>query len=68
MFSAVQPIRSVGFSRPPVTVPAAEGSKGTLKQEEIWKIVDYVHALPFEPASKPQKKLIVNTQAVSTGE
>jgi mono/diheme cytochrome c family protein len=52
----------------PASGPAAEGAQGTLKQEEIWQIVEYVHSLPFEPASRPQKKLAVNTQAVSTGE
>ncbi len=28
-------------------------SPPTLTQEEIWQIVDYVHSLPFEPASRP---------------
>jgi mono/diheme cytochrome c family protein len=51
----------------PASGPAAEGAQGTLKQEEIWQIVDYVHSLPFEPASLPQKRP-VNTGEVSTGE
>jgi hypothetical protein len=51
----------------PASGPAAEGAQGTLKQEEIWQIVDYVHSLPFEPASLPQKRPI-NTGEVSTGE
>ncbi len=29
----------------PGTAPAAEGANGTLTQEEIWQIVDYVHSL-----------------------
>ena len=52
----------------PASGPAAEGAQGTLTQQEIWQIVDYVHSLPFEPASQPQKKAIVNTGAISTGE
>jgi hypothetical protein len=51
----------------PATGPASEGAQGTLTQQEIWQIVDYVHSLPFEPASLPQKRPI-NTAAVSTGE
>jgi mono/diheme cytochrome c family protein len=47
--------------------PAAPGAQGTLTQQEIWQIVDYVQSLPFEPASQPQKRPI-NTSAVSTGE
>jgi hypothetical protein len=52
----------------PASGPAMEGAPGTLKQEEIWQIVDYVQSLPFEPASQPQNKLKVNTSAVATGE
>jgi len=52
----------------PASGPAMEGAPGTLKQEEIWQIVDYVQSLPFEPASQPQIKLKVNTSAVATGE
>lgn len=51
----------------PASGPAAEGAQGTLTQQEIWQIVDYVHSLPFEPASMPQRKLVVNTAAVSEG-
>jgi len=35
---------------PGTPMPAAPA---TLTQEEIWQIVDYVHSLPFEPASRP---------------
>ena len=38
----------------PAGGPAAPGAQGTLTEEEIWQIVDYVHSLPFEPASQPQ--------------
>ncbi len=48
----------------PATGPAAEGAQGTLTQQEIWQIVDYVYSLPFEPASLPQKRP-VNTEVVS---
>ncbi|HEX4413608.1 MAG TPA: cytochrome c [Lacipirellulaceae bacterium] len=51
----------------PASGPAAEGAQGTLTQKEIWQIVDYVHSLPFEPASLPQKRPI-NSSEVSTGE
>jgi hypothetical protein len=47
--------------------PAAQGAQGTLSQQEIWQIVDYVQSLPFEPASQPQKRPI-NSAPVSTGE
>ena len=30
------------------------GRPGTLTEEEMWQIVDYVRSLPFEPASQPQ--------------
>jgi mono/diheme cytochrome c family protein len=51
----------------PASGPAAEGAQGTLTQQEIWQIVEYVHSLPYEPASLPQKRPL-NTSAVSTGE
>jgi mono/diheme cytochrome c family protein len=47
--------------------PSAPGAQGTLTQQEIWQIVDYVQSLPFEPASQPQKRPI-NASPVSTGE
>jgi mono/diheme cytochrome c family protein len=47
--------------------PAAQGAQGTLSQQEIWQIVDYVQSLPFEPSSQPQKRPI-NSEPVSTGE
>jgi hypothetical protein len=48
----------------PAAGPASEGAQGTLTQEEIWQIVDYVHSLPFEPASRPQRRP-VNVEAVN---
>ncbi len=51
----------------PASGPAAEGAQGTLTQQQIWQLVDYVQSLPFEPASLPQKRPI-NASAVSTGE
>jgi mono/diheme cytochrome c family protein len=46
---------------------AAQGAQGTLSQQEIWQIIDYVQSLPFEPSSQPQKRPI-NSEPVSTGE
>jgi mono/diheme cytochrome c family protein len=51
----------------PASGPAGPDAPGTLTQQEIWQIVDYVQSLPFEPASLPQKQPL-NTAAVSTGE
>lgn len=47
----------------PAGGPAAPGAQGTLTEEEMWQIVDYVRSLPFEPASQPQMKP-VNFEAV----
>lgn len=47
----------------PASGPAAPGAQGTLTEEEMWQIVDYVRSLPFEPASLPQMRPI-NTEAV----
>jgi mono/diheme cytochrome c family protein len=44
--------------------PSTEGAQATLTQEEIWQIVDYVHSLPFEPASRPQRRP-TNVEAVN---
>jgi mono/diheme cytochrome c family protein len=38
--------------------PALAGAQGTLSDEEMWHIVDYVQSLAFEPASRPQTKPI----------
>jgi mono/diheme cytochrome c family protein len=51
----------------PASGPASAGAPGTLTQQEIWQIVDYVHSLPYEPASQPQT-LPLNAAAISTGE
>lgn len=48
----------------PASGPAAEGAPGTLTQQEIWQLVDYVQSLQFEPASQPQRRPI-NTEVVS---
>jgi mono/diheme cytochrome c family protein len=48
----------------PASGPASEGAPPTLTQEEIWQIVDYVHSLPFEPASQPRTRP-VNVDAVN---
>jgi mono/diheme cytochrome c family protein len=46
---------------PGTPMPAAPA---TLTQEEIWHIVDYVHSLPYEPASRPPARP-VNISAVN---
>jgi mono/diheme cytochrome c family protein len=48
----------------PAGGPAAPGAQGTLTEEEIWQIVDYVQSLPFEPASRPQPQP-VNVEVVN---
>jgi len=45
--------------------PASPGAKGTLTEAEIWNIVDYVIALPYEPSSQPQKVTPKYTEAIS---
>jgi mono/diheme cytochrome c family protein len=42
----------------PGTGPASAGAQGTLSEEEMWNIVDYVRSVAFEPASRPQMKPI----------
>jgi mono/diheme cytochrome c family protein len=57
---------SAGIAGTPMPAggPATEGAQGTLTQQEIWQIVDYVHSLPFEPVSRPQTRP-VNVEAVN---
>lgn len=38
----------------PATGPAGPGGQGTLTEQEMWQIVDYIQSLPFEPNSEPQ--------------
>jgi mono/diheme cytochrome c family protein len=38
--------------------PASAGAQGTLSEEDMWNIVDYVQSVAFEPASRPQTKPI----------
>lgn len=52
----------------PAVGPAAPGGQGTLTQQQVWQIVDYVQSLAFEPASQPQMQGPVNSSAVATGE
>jgi mono/diheme cytochrome c family protein len=40
--------------------PASAGATGTLTEEEMWNLVDYVLALPYEPPSRPEKALPLN--------
>lgn len=48
----------------PNSGPATPGAQATLTEQEIWQVVDYVQSLPFEPASRPQRRP-VNQQAVN---
>ena len=48
----------------PAGGPVAPGAQGTLTDEEMWQIVDYVRSLPFEPASRPQAAAPLNVEAV----
>lgn len=40
--------------------PASAGATGTLTEEEMWNIVDYVLQLPYEPPSQPERALPLN--------
>jgi len=40
------------------------GAQGTLTEEEIWNVVDYVLSLPYEPISGPQPALMVNPEEI----
>ncbi len=44
---------------------ASPGAQGTLTEEEIWNIVDYVLNLPYEPASNPQPALPWNSDQIA---
>jgi mono/diheme cytochrome c family protein len=48
----------------PATGPSAPGGQGTLTEQEMWQIVDYIQSLPFEPNSEPQFRP-VNTRTVN---
>ncbi len=47
----------------PAGGPAVPGAQGTLTEQEMWQIVDYIRSLPFEPASQPQERPL-NSEAV----
>ena len=44
--------------------PAAPGATGTISEEEMWHIVDYVLSLPYEAPSQPQQALPANIEEV----
>lgn len=48
----------------PGSGPAMPGAQGTLTEEQMWQIVDYVRSLPFEPASQPER-LRINYDVVN---
>jgi mono/diheme cytochrome c family protein len=41
----------------PASGPPAPGGQGTLTEQEMWQIVDYIQSLPFEPISRPQMEV-----------
>jgi mono/diheme cytochrome c family protein len=43
---------------------ASAGVQGTLTEEQIWNLVDYVLSLPYEPTSGPQPALAINPEAI----
>jgi mono/diheme cytochrome c family protein len=45
--------------------PTDPGATGTLTEEEIWQIVDYVLSLPYELSSGPAQDLPENQAAVT---
>jgi hypothetical protein len=49
----------------PASGPASAGAQGTLTEEEIWNIVDYVLSLPYETPSRPLRALPVNVESVN---
>lgn len=48
----------------PNSGPGDAGGQGTLTEQEIWQLVDYIQSLPFEPNSEPQTRP-VNVRTVN---
>jgi mono/diheme cytochrome c family protein len=40
----------------PASGPADPGGQGTLTEQEMWQLVDYIQSLPFEANSEPQTR------------
>jgi mono/diheme cytochrome c family protein len=49
----------------PGSGPASPGAQGTLTEEEMWNIVDYVLSLPYEMPSRPLHALPTNVESVN---
>lgn len=49
----------------PASGPASPGGQGTLTEEEMWQIVDYVLSLPYEMPSRPLEALPTNLELVN---
>lgn len=49
----------------PGSGPASPGAQGTLTEDEMWNIVDYVLSLPYEPPSRPEPALPTNLELVN---
>jgi hypothetical protein len=48
----------------PASGPSDPGGQGTLTEQEMWQIVDYIQSMPFEAVSEPQIRP-VNLKAVN---
>jgi hypothetical protein len=48
----------------PNSGPGDPGGQGTLTEQEIWQLVDFIQSLPFEPNSEPQTRP-VNVRTVN---
>jgi len=48
--------------RPPTAGPEVKG----LTEDDLWNIIDYVQALPYEPMSQPPKNVVENTRTRSS--
>lgn len=46
----------------PASGATSPGGKGTITEQEIWHLVDYVYSLPYEAPSQPQQALPVNEE------
>ena len=49
----------------PGSGPASPGATGTITEEEIWNIVDYVLSLPYEAPSRPLQVTPKYTEAIT---
>lgn len=55
-----------GTPMPGLGPASPDGGTGTITEEQMWNIVDYVLSLPYEAPSQPQEKLPENVGTVSS--